>query len=218
MSNGENVSVYKKMDCDYNICKPAAACMPRGVNILNDENCTLQKAKQGDARAFEELITAYEKRIYNIAYRMMGNPNDAQDMAQEAIIKAYRNLGSFKGSCMFSSWVYRITVNTCLDEIRKRKKRNVLYMDAIENEGAAFTDRAPLPEEVVASKEKYEVILSAIGELREDYKTVIVLRDMQGFSYQDISRIIDCNIGTVKSRINRARNILKSALTQERNI
>jgi RNA polymerase sigma-70 factor (ECF subfamily) len=191
---------------------------PRGVCILTDENSTLNKAKQGDARAFEELLAAYEKRIYNIAYRMMGNQSDAQDMAQEAIIKAYRNLGTFKGSCMFSSWVYRITVNTCLDEIRKRKKRNVLYLDAVDGEGAAFTDRAPLPDQVAESKEKYEAILSAIGALSDDYRTVIVLRDMQGFSYQDISGITGCNIGTVKSRINRARNILKSVLKKDRNI
>lgn len=185
---------------------------------MTDENSALERAKQGDERAFEDLLAAYDKRIYNIAYRMMGNPNDAQDMAQEAIIKAYRNLGSFKGSCMFSSWIYRITVNTCLDELRRRKKRNVVYLDAVENEGAAYPDRAPLPDQVAESNEKYKVILSAIRDLTEDYKTVIVLRDMQGFSYQEISQIIDCNIGTVKSRINRARNILKSVLSKERNI
>lgn len=109
-------------------------------------------------------------------------------------------------------------MNTCLDEIRKRKKRNVLYLDAVDGEGAAFTDRAPLPDQVAESKEKYEAILSAIGALSDDYRTVIVLRDMQGFSYQDISTITGCNIGTVKSRINRARNILKSVLKKDRNI
>lgn len=186
--------------------------------MLTDESKTLERAKQGDAGAFEELLTRYEKRIYNIAYRMMGNPNDAQDMAQESIIKAYRGLHTFKGSCMFSSWVYRITVNTCLDEIRKRKKRDVLYMDAVEGEPAGFTDHAPLPDQIIESREQYANILSAINTLNEEYKAVIVLRDMQGFSYQDISQIIDCNIGTVKSRINRARNILKTVLQQERNI
>ena len=190
----------------------------RGVNVLTDESKTLERAQKGDEAAFEELLITYEKRIYNIAYRMMRNQSDAQDMAQEAIIKAYRNLHTFKGTCMFSSWVYRITVNTCLDEIRKRKKRNVLFMDAMDGEGAGFTDKAPLPEQMMESKEEYARILSAINALNEEYKTVIVLRDMQGFSYRDISQIIDCNIGTVKSRINRARNILKTVLRQERNI
>jgi RNA polymerase sigma-70 factor (ECF subfamily) len=185
--------------------------------MLTDENATLEKAIRGSVDAFEELITLYEKRIYNIALRMMGNPSDAQDMAQEAIIKAYRPIGSFKGACRFSSWVYRITVNTCLDEIRKRKKRNVALIDMTDGESSGFVDGAPLPEAVVESREGYSGILAAVGGLNEIYRTVIVLRDMQGFSYQDISEMTNCSIGTVKSRINRARNILKSVLQRQGN-
>ena len=177
-----------------------------------DETLLIKRAQKKDSAAIEALIYAYEKRVYNIAYRYMGNDADAWDMAQESLIKIYRNVSSFRGRSSFSSWVYRLTVNTCLDGLRKRKKSPASLDQSIEN-GAAFQDQsAPLPEEHVLSSERSAVIQRAIDTLSDDHKSVIILRDITGLSYEEIAECLGVSIGTVKSRINRGRARLKTLL------
>ena len=180
--------------------------------MLADEAITIRRAQNGDGNALEELLLAYEKKVYNIAYRLMGSEADAADMAQEALIKIYRSVKGFKGEASFSSWVYRLTVNTCMDGLRKRKRAPVSLEYAMES-GMPFSDTAPdAPEAYALSVERSEDIQKAILMLSDDHRVVIVMRDISGLSYEEIAESIQVSIGTVKSRISRGRQRLKELL------
>lgn len=185
---------------------------------MNDiERLLIKKSKSGDVEAFEQLIFDYQKKAYNIALRIMGNQEDAKDMCQEAFIRIYKSIEGFKEQSSFSTWMYRIITNVCLDEIRRKKKNDTVSMDSTfeTQDGEMHFEVASeddTPEEAYIRSEKKRAILKAINELNEEYKTAIVLRDIQGFSYEEIANILCCSIGTVKSRINRGRNILKDKL------
>ncbi|MGI6706360.1 MAG: RNA polymerase sigma factor [Clostridia bacterium] len=188
--------------------------------MMQQDDLLVHKALKGDIEAFEELISAYEHRIYNIAYRMMGNPEDAMDVVQEALLKIYRSLKKFKNQSSFSTWIYRIVMNTCLDELRKKKRGFLLFMNDAEGYGEDIVDSSgdSLPEESYERKERLKSLQKAIQELIPDYKSVIILRDIQGFSYEEIAEILHCPLGTVKSRINRARTELRKKLSEFGNI
>ena len=184
---------------------------------INNEKDLIEKAKSGDIEAFEQLIISCEKKVFNIAYRMIGNYDDANELAQEVFIKAFRSIKNFKGDSLFSTWIYKITANVCLDELRKRKNKNIVSLDQdIElNDGDVkrqISDNAPSPDMEVESKEIKTIVNESIQQLPDDYKSVIILRDIQGFSYDEISKIVNCPEGTVKSRLNRARQALKKIL------
>jgi RNA polymerase sigma-70 factor, ECF subfamily len=177
-----------------------------------DDELVVKRAQQGDRKALEELILGCERRVYNIAYRFMGNEADAYDMAQEALIKLYRNITSFKHKSSLSSWVYRLTVNTCMDGLRKRKHAPISLEYSMEK-GVSIEDTySASPEEQALSIEESEDIQKAINVLSDSYKSVIVMRDIDGLSYEEISESLDISIGTVKSRINRGRQQLKELL------
>lgn len=171
-------------------------------------------AQQGDMEAFETLILQHEKIVYNIAFRMMEGSEDVKDIAQEVFLKVYRNLGKFDGKSAFSTWIYRIAVNTCIDEIRKRKGKQTYSLDAEleEEEGKykkQFADEGHTPEESLMQKELQSEVLAALETLSPEHKTVVVLRDIRGFTYEEIAEMTDMPLGTVKSRISRARIQLK---------
>ncbi len=180
--------------------------MPIGDELL------IKRAQRGESEALEELIFACEKRVYNISYRFMGNEADAYDMAQESLIKIYRGISAFKGEASLSSWVYRLTVNTCMDGLRKRKNTPVSLEYSMEM-GVPFEDTfSETPEETVLSLEKSEDVQKAINCLSEVYKAVIIMRDIDGFSYEEIAELLKVSVGTVKSRINRGREKLRGML------
>jgi RNA polymerase sigma-70 factor (ECF subfamily) len=192
----------------------------REKNMEVTEKLLVAKSKKGNIDAFEELISGYEKKAYNIAYRIMGNEEDAKDMAQEAFIKIYKSIQNFREESSFSTWLYRIVTNVCLDELRKRKKANLvpLEMNIETDKGSAIIELSAekeTPEDICERVEKKELIQNAISSLAEDYKTVIILRDIQGFGYEEIATMLNCSLGTIKSRINRARNLLKDKLRHE---
>jgi len=185
---------------------------------MNDiDKLLVKRSKSGDIEAFEQLIFDYQKKAYNIALRVMGNQEDAKDMCQEAFIRIFKSIEGFKEQSSFSTWMYRIVTNVCLDEIRKKKKSETVSLDGTyetENGQIHFETVSDddTPEEAYIRIEKKRIVLKSINELSEEYKTVIVLRDIQGFSYEEIANILCCSIGTVKSRINRGRNTLKDKL------
>lgn len=180
--------------------------------MLADEAITIRRAQNGDGNALEELLLAYEKKVYNIAYRLMGSEADAADMAQEALIKIYRSVKGFKGEASFSSWVYRLTVNTCLDGLRKRKRAPISLEYAMES-GMPMEDIAgDAPEAHALSVERREDIQKAIQMLSDEHRAVVVMRDITGLSYEEIAESIHVSIGTVKSRISRGRQRLKELL------
>lgn len=180
-------------------------------------NSLISRAKQGDMAAFEELILQHEKTVYNVALRMMNHSEDARDISQEVLIKAYRNIANFDERSSFSTWIYRITVNTCIDEMRKRKGKQNLSLDNEfeDDEGTwkrEIADDGDTPEESLMRKEEQSEILMALETISEDYKTVFILRDIRGLSYEEIAEITGLALGTVKSRISRARNYIKQEI------
>jgi len=177
----------------------------------------LQQAKNGDMMAFETLVTQTEKMVYHTAYRMMNHSEDAKDITQDVFMKIYNYLEKFDEQSAFTTWVYRITVNTCIDEIRKRKGKQTFSMDAeLEQENNSlqiqYADSSDTPEEVLTQKESYGEILTALDNLSTEHKTIITLRDLDGLSYATIGDITETSLGTVKSRLARARNQLKQEM------
>lgn len=188
-----------------------------------DEQILLKKSQEGDIHAFEQLIESYQKRVFNIAYRIIGSYDDANELAQEVFIKVYRSLVKFKGQSTFSTWIYSITKNVCYDELRKRKNKKVVYIDEdVKYDNSEIQrqieDDRPQPDEIAEKNEIKRIIHEAISELSEEHRVAIVLRDIQGFSYEEISKILECPEGTVKSRINRARQSLKNILKKNKEL
>lgn len=177
------------------------------------ESKLIEKSINGDVASFELLIQKYRQYVYNIAYRMMGNAHDADDMAQEALIKAYKSIHQFKGNAQFSTWLYRIAMNTCKDELRKRKEALPLD-DAIDTLTEAEKSKVD-PLIIYEQKELKAKIQAALNKLTDDGKEVIILRDIMGYSYEEIGNILQVPIGTVRSRINRNRSMLKDILRAE---
>ena len=179
------------------------------------EDKLIEKSINGDMKSFELLIDRYMQYAYNIAYRMMGNEEDAKDMSQEAMIKAYRNIKKFERKSQFSTWLYRIVMNTCKDELRKRKEET-LSTDELIGEGItrlnSLQDDTHNPVIAYEELEVREEIHQAIGALKEEYKAVVILKDIMGYSYEEIGQILQIPIGTVRSRLSRSRLQLRSAL------
>jgi len=185
--------------------------------VSDKEKDLLLKARNGDVKAFETIIEDYQKKVFNIALRMIGNHDDASELAQEVFIRIFKSLKNFKGESSLSTWIYRITTNVCLDELRKRKNKNIVSLDedVKQDDGEIkrqVEDARPTPDVIAEKNEVLRVVKEAILSLPEDQRTVIILRDIQGFSYDEIAKIMNCPEGTVKSRINRSRQILRDRL------
>lgn len=179
----------------------------------------IKQAQKGDVEAFERIIEEHQAVVYSIAFKMAGNESDAFDMAQESFLKIYRNLNKFDGRSKLSTWIYRVVSNTCLDELKKRK-RHIENTKSFDEEIDTSEDKIvleirddkPLPDEQLENAELRDVLNKAVSELSEQHKAVLVLRDIEGFSYEDISEILNINAGTVKSRLSRARMALRKIL------
>lgn len=179
---------------------------------MNDiEKALIAKCKNNDVNAFEKLISDYQKKVFNICYRYIGSYEDASELAQEVFIKVYKNISGFKEQSSLSTWIYKIAVTTCIDEIRRQKKHITVSIDD-EEKKIEIPDYQGNPCEAVEKKEMKELVQAAIKDLNEDHREVIILRDMQGLSYEEISQILGVPIGTVKSRIKRARENIKEYL------
>lgn len=184
---------------------------------MSDEEL-VEKIKKGDIDAYEEIIKKYENKVCGIIYHMIKNQNDVEDLVQEVFIKVYKNLSKFKGDSSLYTWIYKITVNLCLDEVKKRK--NIIYLDEkLEVEDGELERELPSSDktqvELYEEKELKEKLHKCIGKLPEKQRVMIVLRDIKGFSYEEISEITSVKLGTVKSQINRARLKLKELLDKE---
>jgi len=187
-----------------------------------EEFDVIRRVLDGDVNAFEELVNAYETKVYNLALQMVGNKQDAQDVTQEAFIKAYNSLSSFRGDSKFSVWLYRIVSNMCVDYLRKKKKRGTFSLSMEDDDGEDIQldlpDLSQSPEEILQQKLTQDAVRRGLASLPPDSRQILLLREIQGLSYEEIGKALGLEIGTVKSRIFRARKKLVAFLLQDGNI
>lgn len=166
---------------------------------------------QNTAARFEALAAPLERQVYFTCLGMMGHPQDAEDCAQEAMLKAYRGFAGFRGDAQFSTWLYAIATRTCLDALRKR--REVYSLDLLREDGVEPVFEGPDAYSQLETKERKAALKAAIAKLPPDFRAALVLTDLQGLPYQEAALALDIPLGTVKSRVNRARNALRIQLS-----
>jgi len=175
----------------------------------------------GEKAAFDELVISHKDKVYNLCYWFIGGYQEANDLAQDVFFKVFKSLNNFRFEATFSTWIYRITVNTCknrLNSLQYRLKKKFIHLNHTEaesNPGVQIADESSSPEIELGKKEKMKLIKAAINSLPPNKKTVVVLRDIEGLSYEKISAVTQLNLGTVKSKLARARQDLRKMLKGE---
>ncbi len=187
------------------------------------ERILVRRLKEHDQRAFSEFVRTYKNQVFNLVFRMLGNREEAEDVAQEVFITVFKNIGSFRGDCRLSTWIYRIATNHCRNRIKYMSRRKMQehreYQDEIgrlqPKDGMASQPTAgsvARPDQMAEGRQMEQLVQQAIRSLDNDHREVIVLRDIQSLAYQDICEITGLPQGTVKSRLHRARLALKEKL------
>ena len=185
-----------------------------------DEKHILTRARRGDVDAFEELVRLYEKRVYAVALRSSGCPEDAADIVQEVFLRAWRSIESFRGDSGFSTWLFRITMNLCVDHARHKNAQPQTQPLVVGEEDAErpIPDTAPTPEEHLENSELGRELAAALDEVSEEHRRIVLLRDVSGLSYTEIAEVLEISEGTVKSRLSRARIALRTILLRRGNL
>ena len=187
-----------------------------------EEMQIIAQVLDGDTNAFEALVNDQKKIVYNLALRMVGNEEDAYDLSQDAFLKAFTGLSSFRGDCKFSSWLYKLTTNLCLDFIRKRNRHKVIPLTFEDEDGESeyleIPDETYAPEPRTEQKQLRESVREGLNKLPPQQREILVLREIGGLRYDEISRQLNIEEGTVKSRIFRARKKLCEILSKDGNI
>ena len=179
------------------------------------------KAKRGDQDAFGQLVLAHQNKVFTLCVHMMGSREEAEDMAQEAFLKAWRSLDSFHGESSFATWMHRLTTNLCLDHLRKQTRRqNISVAVSLDDEETMFSEPADPgsdPQQELEKRERQRAMEKALKELPEHHRRALVMREVSGLSYQEIADGLELDLGTVKSRIARAREALRKRLLEDGN-
>lgn len=187
---------------------------------IDNEAQFVRLAKNGNRNAFESLVRRCAEQIYNLSFRLTGNPANAEDLAQDAFINAFKNISKFREECSFSSWVYRITLNLWKNKVKYNNRRSFLSYFSLDkpvetDEGefsAELPDPSANPEAELEEARKSENVQKALNELDEQSRMMIIFRDIEGRNYEEIAGLLGCPLGTVKSRIARARESLREKL------
>lgn len=184
---------------------------------MSDE-FTLKRAQKGDASAFEALVSPHEQMLWRVCWHYTHHQEDAADCLQETMLKAWRAIGSYRGDCAFTSWLYRIAATVCLDFLRKQKRLpQTESADGLAESGVQVADDSPTPDAALLKSEDAAELRDAIDSLPGDMRTVLILYALQGQSYEAIAEATGSAVGTVKSRLNRARQKIAAYLQQRRN-
>ena len=178
------------------------------------DELTLRRAQKGDAGAFEALMTPYESMIWRVCWHYTGHTEDARDCAQEALLKAWRSIGAYRRDCSMESWLYRICASVCVDHLRRGKRHDAESLSVMAGEGFDPVDPAAGPEEQVVARQEREELRRAMAMLPEDMRTVLILYALEKKKYEEIAVITGTAVGTVKSRLNRARQRLQEILSE----
>ena len=181
------------------------------------EKLLIDRCKSGDRASFDTLIKNYEKRVYNLAYRLSGSYDDANDISVDAFIRVFTAIKLFRGDSNFSTWLFRITTNVYLDRRKRQKNKQHLsleeYIELEENTvSRQIEDPSPTPAQATQNKARTDLLQDAIATLPDYQRTMIVLYHTEGLSYEEIAEVMQLPIGTVKSRLNRARLVLREKL------
>lgn len=191
-----------------------------------EEAALVARLKKGDERAFAEVVRRYQDRIYSLVYRMVSNPQEAEDVAQDVFISFYTSIDGFRGDCSLSTWLYRIAVNHSRNRLKylkiRREHRDQSYHEreqrGIEEKstlaGSSFQAHVPRPDQVAAGRELEGIVARVLDALPADQRSLIVCRDIEGLSYQEMVEIFDLPLGTLKSRLHRARLALKDEVSR----
>ena len=184
---------------------------------MASEEQLVRRAQQGDNGAFEELLLLHQKKVYNLCLRMSANQDDALDLSQEAFIKAWRSIGQYQFEASFSTWLFRLTSNICIDFLRRKKRRQETsltesYDDSDEGAELSLPDVQPLPEQQAITNETKMELAQAMAQLAPDHREILQLRVIEDLPYEQIADILGVRVGTVKSRLARARLSLRKIL------
>ena len=186
-----------------------------------DEKALIDAARRGDVSSFNRLVLSYQSMVYNLAYRILGDGDAAADATQDAFISAFKAIGKFRGGS-FKAWLLRIVTNACYDQLRFKQRRPTTSLDALLVLESApvqpLTDREELPEEYAVRQELNRAIQVGIGTLPPEQRIALVLSDVQGLSYREIAEATGVSLGTVKSRLSRARGKLRDFLLEQREL
>lgn len=188
-----------------------------------DELALIRSAQDGDLDAFNRLVLAYQNRVYNQAYRLMGDPQSAEDATQEAFIAAYRKVHTYRGGS-FKAWLLRIVTNQCYDELRRRKRRPTAPLEPVDRYEEEIEsphwmmDPGESPEEIAERSELSEALQHCLNGLPPEFRTVVILVDIQGMDYGEASEVVGKPLGTIKSRLARARGRLRDCLQEYREL
>jgi RNA polymerase sigma-70 factor (ECF subfamily) len=183
-----------------------------------DERKLVDAARRGDAKAFRTLVERYQRKAYAVALGIVHDPDEARDVVQEAFIKVHRNLATFEGDAHFFTWMYRIVMNQCIDQLRKRRGERIEFDEAQSTDDAGDdTGIAPRrlgfdPARALADKELRERMHAALDQLSPAHRTVLVLREVEGMSYQEMAEVMEVSIGTIMSRLFHARKKMQALL------
>lgn len=177
------------------------------ANQMEEDILYIDQFLGGQIKGFEALVRKYQNRVLNIVYSLIGRDQESEDIMQEVFMKAYRHLEGFKKSSQFLTWLYRITVNTTYDFLRKRK-----YLVNDEEQLGSSASGEPSPREDLLARERDVIIQNALGKIPLKFRAAVVLKDIEDLNYQQIAQILHCRIGTVESKIYRGRQFLKAEL------
>ena len=199
----------------YNILSITTFFSKKATPIVDQHEIDLVKRCQNrDMQAMEEIVGQYENQVYNIAYGMLGSPEDAQDITQDVFVSVWEKIGQFRFRSKFSTWLYRIAKNVSLNEKSRRTSRKTDVVEIDDSQAWVPVDYQTPEDEILAS-EQQQILHQALGQLKESYRTILVLREMDELSYEDLSAVLGCSIGRVKSRLYEARMQLRGILKRE---
>jgi RNA polymerase sigma-70 factor (ECF subfamily) len=204
---------------------PSAEPRPaKPVPFAPDEALLIERCRSGDLNAFDEIVARHQSRIFNLCYWILGDREEAADAAQDAFVRAFRSIANFRAESTLGTWLHRIAVNVCLDAKARRGRAPLPYssLEKPDHEGDTQSfdppDTADLPPDTLQRRERRQAVLQAVAALSPEHRAVIVLFDIQGHSYEDAAQALDLPMGTLKSRLNRARLALRRELEAHREL
>jgi RNA polymerase sigma-70 factor (ECF subfamily) len=187
------------------------------VSDQDSDRDLVQRFREGDPSAFNQLVLKYRNRVMGIATRMLGDRIEAEDLAQDVFVKVYHGLQGFQGESLFSTWLYRVTANSCLNR-RKKQQREAQVAQAVEDPGPIFSNGASNPHTLLEKKELKVLLEKAIQSLPREQRMVLILRDIEGLSYEEIAESLGLELGTVRSRLHRARLDVQGSIKEVLNL